>query len=132
MKDLERQSPSLLASLRLPPILHLECGHVKFALASLVIHIANFAENRAFFPALIVGAANAPHAADEAVGAATVDGKMIVEVDGNFQSFGRRRRPLQNLLSPIHSENRWEVECYRVINSFRMNNKRGFNKTKET
>ena len=53
-----------------------------------------------------MGAADAPHAADEAVGAAAVERKPVVEVESDLQSLCRRRRPLQNLLSPVHPRGR--------------------------
>ena len=87
-------------------ILHFEGRDIELALTSVIVHVTDFSKDWPLFPALVVSAANAPHAAHETVRASAVNGIVIVQVDGDFQGLGGRRRPFQDLLGPIHPDRR--------------------------
>lgn len=59
----------------------LEHGHVELALAAVVVHVADFAENRPLFPSLIMNSADAPHTANEAIWIAAIEVVPVVEFD---------------------------------------------------
>ena len=53
-------------------------------------------------PSHVVYAHDRPHAADVAIGVTTVQTVVVIQSDGNPQSFFWRLCPLQNLFGPIH------------------------------
>lgn len=53
---------------------------------------------------LVVNAGDGPHAAHIAVGIASVELVLVVEVQTHLQRLFRRPRPLEDLLGPIHAQ----------------------------
>lgn len=60
-----RQRPWFPLSGAFGRVFPLELTHVELALAAGVVHVAHLAKNRSFGPALVVNAADGPHAACE-------------------------------------------------------------------
>ena len=76
---------------------------VEFALASGVVHVANFTKHGALFPTLVMNTGYGPHAPDITIWIESIECVRVVQRDRRRQRRLGRRCPFENFFRPIHS-----------------------------
>jgi len=70
--------------MHLTSVSHHKCVNIELALTPLIVHVSNLAENSPLLPAHVVDSSNGPHAADIAVGIASIKAVLVVQQDRIF------------------------------------------------